>query len=231
MVLYVFRNKPSKSAVAVAVALRGLGINAKKVSRLPRRGTHSYVNWGTANVAGLNAVPTYGKYTENQKLVAAGVPTVLASLTPPAEQDAEWVWRTFSHHGGLDLLDQPTARAQPGFWVYREEIAKEYRIHVFQGVSVRAGRKEPLDPATSHPWIRSYDGGWRINYDGRGVKDKHREVAKAATAALGLDFAAVDVAERADGTVFVLEVNRAPGAEGQTAVRYAERIKAWYEGN
>ena len=79
----------------------------------------------------------------------------------------------------------------------------------------------------SSDWIRSYDAGWRINYDGRGVKDKHREVAKLAVAVLGLTFAAVDVAERADGAVFILEVNRAPGIENRSVEVYRDKVIEW----
>jgi glutathione synthase/RimK-type ligase-like ATP-grasp enzyme len=54
-----------------------------------------------------------------------------------------------------------------------------------------------------------------------------REIAAAAVTALGLDFGAVDLAQRPDGTLFVLEVNRAPGVEAGTAVAYAQAIQRW----
>ena len=80
-----------------------------------------------------------------------------------------------------------------------------------------------------HPWIRSHSSGWRLDYGegARTVRQKHRDAAKAAVLALGLDFAAVDVAETRDKRVLVLEVNRAPGLEGVTVAKYVEKIKEW----
>ena len=77
----------------------------------------------------------------------------------------------------------------------------------------------------AHPWIRSYEGGWRVLYDGISSKKKHRELAHRAVAALGLDFGAVDIGEAANGTLTVLEVNRAPGIEGGTVDAYAKALK------
>ena len=226
MTLLIYRDKPSEGAVAVAAALREMGIEAKKVSRIPRRHPerHKYVNWGSVGAEGLNNSPLYGKLTEIQKLTAAGIPTVTVG-----NRGEGYIYRNFTHQGGLDLLFPEEAARRPGFWVKKEEISHEYRVHVFRGASIRAGRKGPANDYDAHDWVRSYGGGWRIYYDGTGVKNRHRDIAKTAVEALGLDFAAVDVAERPDRSVFVLEVNRAPGAEGRTAIAYAEKIKAWLE--
>jgi glutathione synthase/RimK-type ligase-like ATP-grasp enzyme len=42
--------------------------------------------------------------------------------------------------------------------------------------------------------------------------------------ALGLDFGAVDVALRKDGVPVVWEVNKAPGLEGGSLKKYAEKL-------
>ena len=230
MTLLIYRTQPSEGAVALAVALREAGVRAKKVSRLPRRlNRHRYVAWGSyieGDIDALNNIRVIGKLTEIQKLVAAGVPTV----TLGGYHEEASLYRNFNHVGGHDLLNPAVALTRPGFWVKKEEIAKEFRIHIWDGQSIRAGRKDKLSE-DSHPWIRSYDGGWRIVYDGHGIKNKHREVAKNAVAALGLHFAAVDVAERPDGTVFVLEANRAPGLEGNSLSIYRDKIIEWAGGN
>lgn len=189
---------------------------------------------------------------ELQALTAAmRIPVPVA---PPPQPLGEWLRRLNNHVGGNDLL-HPPARAD--FWVKKDVFTTEYRVHSFLGRSIRAGKKVPregfsilpgqipegLNPAVSssvfgepntaqrcHPWIRSYDGGWMISYDGEAVKQRHRDVAHAAVLALGLSFGAVDIGERADGTLVVLEVNRAPGAEGGTVEGYGRAVRKWVLG-
>lgn len=149
-------------------------------------------------------------------------------VATPGREVGEWLPRLRNHVGGNDLFTPP---ATPDFYVKKESIVQEYRIHSFQGRSIRAGvKRQANDVPTVHPWIRSFDGGWRIVYDGVTPRQKHRDVAHAACKALELDFAAVDVAELADGTVIVLECNRAPGIEAGTITNYTEAIRKWIDG-
>lgn len=150
--------------------------------------------------------------------------TVPAPVARPAVEVGEWLGRRFNHVGGDDLFTPPVV---PDFYVKKLEIVREFRIHSFEGRSIRAGVKKQAEGVTVHPWIRSFDGGWRITYDGVTSQQKHRDVAHAACKALGLDFAAVDVAELADGSVIVLECNRAPGIEGGTITNYVNAIQKW----
>lgn len=149
---------------------------------------------------------------------------------------AEWIPRSNSHVGGDDLLTPPAA---PDFYAKKENLVQEFRIHSFAGKSIRAGIKVPREgyaltagrgAQAAHAWIRSYDGGWRINYDGFESKKSMRELAHQAVKALGLQFGAVDIGERADGTLIVLEVNRAPGLEGGTVEAYAKAIRGAVDG-
>lgn len=155
-------------------------------------------------------------------------------LQTPAPLIVQQVWlsRSNSHVGGDDLLHPP---AQADFWARRENIIEEYRIHSFLGKSIRAGKKVPRVGFTApHEWIRSYEGGWMIQYDGFESKKAMRDLAARAVEALGLQFGAVDIAlvRNTDGTtkLIVLEVNRAPGLEGNTTTTYATAIRRWMDG-
>lgn len=161
-----------------------------------------------------------------------------APVAPPAQPVGDWLPRLSNHVGGADLLRPP---ADPDYYVKKEEFVNEYRIHSFLGRSLRGGKKVVRDDfdvpggiiqgrPKAHPWVRSWDGGWRIKYDGETVKQKHRDIAHAAVRALGLDFGAVDIGEKADGTLVVLEVNRAPGIEGGTVEKYRDAINRWISG-
>ena len=152
----------------------------------------------------------------------------------------EWVGRVNDHIGGEDLLRPPTT---PDYYVRKVAITDEYRVHSFLGRSIRAGVKQlrdgfslstpgrlASDRTTASPWIRSWDGGWRIVYDGVSAAQEVRDLAHRAVTALGLDFGAVDIGRLADGTLIVLEVNRAPGLEGGTITRYVDAIRHWGAG-
>lgn len=149
----------------------------------------------------------------------------------PVNDPNTWLPRRNNHIGGTDLLHPP---AQPDYYSKKEDIVDEYRLHMFKGKSIRAGRKvqRPNRPngGASHPWIRSFDAGWIIAYADFASTKVMRQIAQAAIDALGLDFGAVDIGKRADGTLIVLEVNRAPGVEGGTSEAYARKIIAWSQG-
>ena len=169
----------------------------------------------------------------------AGLTALMASLTslnqaldvpaPIARVEAvvDWVGRNNDHVGGNDLLNPTT---NPAYYSKKENFVQEFRIHSFLGRSIRAGVKVPREDMTPHAWVRSWDGGWRMNYDGVTAQQAHRIIAHQACQALNLDFGAVDIGEKADGTLVVLEVNRAPGLEGGTITRYAGAINRWMSG-
>lgn len=150
---------------------------------------------------------------------------------PPNERPAAgavWLPRKNNHVGGKDLLHPPQ---QADFYVRKEDITEEYRVHSFLGKSIRTGKKAHREGfARPSAWIRSWDGGWRIVYDGVKGRNEQRNLAHQAVAALGLDFGAVDIGKLRDGRLIVLEVNRAPGIEGGTIDRYATAIQKWKDG-
>jgi hypothetical protein len=154
----------------------------------------------------------------------AGQPAVPAEI---------WLPRRNNHVGGNDLLQENLREAD--FYSKKENIIEEYRLHMFRGKSIRAGKKvqRPTRPdgrTPAHQWIRSFDAGWVIQYDGFNSTQAMRQIAAKAVKALGLDFAAVDLGKKADGTFIVLEVNRAPGVEGGTTTAYARHIVSWANG-
>jgi hypothetical protein len=148
---------------------------------------------------------------------------------PPAET---WLGRRNNHIGGADLLAAPPV---PDYYSKKEDIVEEYRIHMFLGKSIRAGVKQkqltrPDGRTPAHDWIRSFDAGWKISYQGFKSTEAMRVPAAAALKALKLDFGAVDLGKLRDGSFIVLEVNRAPGVEGGTTETYAKKIIAWTKG-
>lgn len=214
----IYRRVSSDSAKLLAKALEAI-----RVRRADQIGPRDIVIcWGEALEGSrvLNGAPLRSKLRDAQILAEASVPTIQVSLT----HREGWLGRSTHHIGGNDLL-RPIAN--PAFWVKRENIEEEFRVHSFLGRSIRAGRKIPRDGMDPHEWIRSWDGGWRIAYLPGSVGPAHRDLAHRAVKALGLDFGAVDIGRKKGGDLIVLEVNRAPGIEGGTVERYADAIRGW----
>lgn len=161
---------------------------------------------------------------------------VPAPTAPPIKPVGDWLPRKNNHVGGNDLRNANLPN--PDFYSKKETFVNEYRVHSFLGRSIRAGRKvhrTPIDETpfngVAHEWIRAFDTGWKISYaDEAGIKQRHRDIAHASVKALGLSFGAVDIGELADGTLVVLEVNRAPGVEAGTTGAYAKAIRRWVDG-
>lgn len=157
-------------------------------------------------------------------------PAPVATTAAPA---GEWLGRSSNHVGGGDLLRGDAS----DYFSKKETFVEEFRVHSFLGRSIRVGKKVHRTPSditpftgTPHAWIRSWDGGWKIFYDGVSANQTMRDLAHAAVRALNLDFGAVDIGKLADGTYKVIEVNRAPGLDGATIIKYAESIQKWMRG-
>ena len=189
-----------------------------------------------SHTSDLLMMSPFGRTAEHQNGVArlgSLADELLQALRVPAPQpsrqaggpDPSWLPRLNNHMGGIDLLNPPQ---NPDYFVKREHLVREFRVHSFAGKSIRAGLKVHREHfANPHPWIRSLEAGWRLSYGGETspIRQKHRDVAHAAVGALGLAFGAVDLGEREDGSIIVLEVNRAAGLEGGTVEAYANAIR------
>jgi hypothetical protein len=175
-----------------------------------------------------------GPLTEAQaRQLLAQLSAHLNAPLPPAVVAETWLPRRNNHVGGNDLLEENLREAD--FYSKKENIVEEYRLHMFRGKSIRAGKKvqRPTRPdgrTAPHAWIRSFDAGWVIQYDNFASTKDQRALAAKALKALDLDFGAVDMGKKADGTLIVLEVNRAPGVEGGTVTAYAKHIVSWLNG-
>lgn len=107
---------------------------------------------------------------------------------------------------------------------------KEFRVHVFQGkvIDVSEKRKSLTHGLVLNQYIRNHENGWIFCRDAISEPLDLRPVSVAAVSVLGLDFGAVDVIwNKAEHKCYVLEVNTAPGIEGQTIIAYAKEIYDW----
>jgi hypothetical protein len=120
-----------------------------------------------------------------------------------------------------------------------KDVKDEWRVHIFNGLSIHSARKVWIGPCIHNiphisnppPWncnicnsVRSRINGWRMLRD-KELPSKVRTVAKAAVKALGWDLGAVDLLKCEDSKIYVLEVNSRPGLDNRTAEQYVRAIR------
>lgn len=255
MATYVYCPRGSDGAFALVKALPatrlrkfdGLNFWDKAKPIKPEPGS-AIICWGCMlpNLDGFKVLNSQqhkwvDKYQQAVALQQADIPTIatipVGHYSAARMIEAGYIKRTKDHTGGLDLLNPNTT---PEFWVKKQNFKAEYRIHSFNGRSIRAGQKVPIEGFTPveerrwkanagllHPWVRSWDGGWKVSYNNFKSTAPMRALAAKAVKALGLTFGAVDIAEDQSGQLWVLEVNSAPGIEGNTIEAYKKAIERW----
>ena len=106
----------------------------------------------------------------------------------------------------------------------------EYRVHVVNGVVIdmqRKGLREEYRGQDDVNWmVRNLANGFVfVRNDGHEFPEGINVLAIRAVAALGLDFGAVDIITTRRGNAYVLEVNSAPGLQGETVQSYANALR------
>lgn len=108
----------------------------------------------------------------------------------------------------------------------------EYRVHVFRDNVIDFVKKKKMSPekmeenrCNFNKMIRNHKNGWVFARQDVELPANVADIAVAAVKACELDFGAVDIIHSKRRGVFVLEINTAPGMEGQTVDHYAAAIK------
>jgi len=132
------------------------------------------------------------------------------------------------HSGrGIEIYRGGELPQAPLYTKYIEQKA-EYRVHVFKGKVIDYIKKRRKDydyPTENESMVRSYKNGWIFARNRLRRLERIESLAIDAVEALGLDFGAVDIVRGRDNSVYVLEVNTAPGLSGQTLESYLQAIR------
>jgi glutathione synthase/RimK-type ligase-like ATP-grasp enzyme len=157
-------------------------------------------------------------------------------FTARYEDACEWVTsgitvvcRTkLNGHSGAGIVlaarEEDVVRDCPLYVKYVKK-AKEFRIHVAFGevIDVQAKRKRADYEGETDYAIRNHHTGWVYCRENIEEPTDLREQALRAIQTLGLDFGAVDIIYNQHyNKCYVLEVNTAPGLEGQTVTSYTQ---------
>lgn len=234
--------RPSKSARKLA---RALGGKRKKPGQVVPYGS-TVINWGDSSCPHqcLNTPESVLKATNKrlcfEALSAAGVPVPRFAT---GKETVTWSGTTVVRHKlqghsgeGIELVEKKEDLPDAPLYVEYIKKENEYRLHIGRrnGVYViiaeqRKARR--LDrPLEQVDWkIRSHNNGFVFVREDCDPPESVQDVARQSVAALGLDFGAVDVIYNTkEGKAYVLEINTAPGLEGQTIEDYTNFFKGRY---
>lgn len=235
----------SKGAKALASALEGRVLRRQGSSYVPRQGD-VIINWGDGQCPSelhpLNAGPVVAAIANKRVAFgvfqAAGVPVPAFALE---RGNVSWDGLTVVRHKltghsgeGIELVEDKANL--PTALLYVEYIKKEqeYRVHVGIGpggevitIAVQRKARRTDFPAADVNWkIRNHHNGFVFAREGFVTPPGVVDAARQALVASGLDFGAVDVIYNSkEGKAYVLEINTAPGLEGQTVIDYATFFK------
>lgn len=180
------------------------------------------------------------KYQELQRLSYMGFPVPAHSLSN-LHLSHPVLGRDFKHTRGRDVVVIPTANSPVPYKDYYVSLipkVREYRVWAYRRKAISVYEKVQAHPPrgfrgrSTPPEVWNYARGYAFKFFPE-APENLRTLGAAAVHALGLDFGAVDVIEDAAGSLYVLEVNTAPGVEGrrQGIVNLATKIFRWKELN
>lgn len=164
-----------------------------------------------------------------------------ASLTPSfttnKEEAKQWiekgtrvVCRTLlnaSEGRGIVLASKASELVEAPLYVSYVPKKDEYRVHIFDGEVIDVQKKVWKREHPNPNWeIRNHRNGFIYTRTDLNPPEAVQEVAQLAFSAFSIDFGAVDVIWTENKKrALALEINTAPGLEGQTIVSYANALK------
>lgn len=246
---YIYPYKPaSKSANALAEAM-GIPVIGKDILLVKGGPNITIINWGNGELSGpseqcriINKPDAVNrainKLAAFQALQASSVPTVdwttnMAVANSWLASHTKVVARTQlegKDGSGLVLVgptDGWTAPVIPVAPLYTKFVSAsaEYRINVCGNRTMGVQLKVPINDNHNKEIKTGGNGyGFRLLNSGE-IPHGIRPVARAAIAALGLDFGGVDLIVGVDGNPYVLEVNTAPELTPSMVSAYADKLK------
>lgn len=233
----------SESARDLARSLGVLQIKGEKRLR-----TCVVINWGRSDLTLRGYVKKIintpqavaiaaDKLRTFQVLQQAGVPTVewTTNRTTASSwlETGEMVYcrlNTASSQGrGIVVVGQDDL-SMPNAPLYTKGFNKthEYRVHVAFGEVIDYSKKRKRNEGEADAYVKNFSNGWVFCRDGIALPEKVKSACVKAVAALGLDFAALDILyKERDDVARILELNTAPGVEGTTLVKYTEAFQKY----
>lgn len=249
-------NENSQGANNLAKELKVKRIKHEK-SAFVGASTKTVINWGSSTIPPevakcrvLNHPTVLKKCTDKLRFFkkmyeAEGGPRI-PKFTSSATQAAQWVLeegkvivaRTIlngSGGAGIKFIEanKPNSFVQAPLYVEYVKKKDEYRVH-FVGNKIVDYQRKALRQGAPNPdnvnWrVRNLENGFVYIRGGVELPDDVKLQAERTIAAAGLDFGAIDIIYNAEqNKAYVLEVNTAPGLQGETVTTYANAFNELY---
>jgi glutathione synthase/RimK-type ligase-like ATP-grasp enzyme len=218
-------NMGSRSAKELATALsHKLGYKVWRVPAQRIRGRSSFVlQGGTDKLTQLNKFNSHNvecpEFTTDQTVAAGWIREGGVVICRKLLRSSE----------GKGIVVAETVEQLVRAPLYTKYVPKkeEYRVHVLDGevIGVQMKKKRRGFNDERNTKIRNLANGYVFCRDGIIEPPALRQLAVAATAALGYRLGAVDIAHNVKKErLVVLEVNACPGMQGQTLEDYSDCI-------
>jgi glutathione synthase/RimK-type ligase-like ATP-grasp enzyme len=221
------------------------GLNAKLIrmenSNYRQREEDLVINWGGGGVDGLNSRAEVAickdvclNTLQNNCVPCPDFTTSLESAQEWVREGSSVVCRTLTRgSGGQGIIIANSVEELVSAPLYTRYIKKreEYRVHVFAGEVIdvqRKARNSSVSDDSVNWQVRTHDNGFVFVRQDVELPAAARDMAIQALAATGLTFGAVDlIFNEHHNQYYVLEINTAPGLEGQTITSYADAIQRY----
>lgn len=229
--MYIYGKRwPTSKAIAEKLGCKV----GRRLTRVRKRGM--IINWGygfdfEACPHVINRKIVVNKCSELRILREQGIKTPEINSFPTFPM----LGRDYRHTQGRDIVkynDLESWEERENLRIhdfYTEYIDKkgEYRVHVLGDNVPCITKKKRMEDEEQNELIWNYDNGWKqIKYNESGrYWDELAELGKSAVKALGYDFGAVDIIVGQDETLYVLEVNTAPGLIEDRIDMYVEYFR------
>lgn len=250
MFIYAY-NKASEGAKALAEALGAKRIKHNNSKFKPGRGK-VIINWGSSTIPDeyrvchiLNLPGSVAVVSNKLKFFELITDSDVRILewTKDVEQARTWAnegsviveRHVLQGHsgGGIRITDKALDIQRAPLYTKYVPKKDEYRIHfVGDKIIYAQQKKRRLDVADEDiDWqVRNHDNGFIYARENVIIPDDVTNQALATIKACGLDFGAVDIIyNKKQNQAYVLEVNSAPGLEGQSVIDYASAIKEYLD--
>lgn len=133
------------------------------------------------------------------------------------------------HSGqGIVIADEPGQLVPAPLYTEYTKKKEEYRIHIINNTILDMQKKARILEVDTPNWrIRNHDNGFIYARNNIDIPQAVQAAALACMARTPLHFGAVDVIWSGRKS-YVLEINTAPGLEGQTVTNYAAGFREAY---
>lgn len=238
-------NENSEGAKALGAILGAKRIKHNGSTYVPGP-NKSIINWGDSQMPQalraskvINSPNVVGVFTNKLKffeLIGEGVRT--PDWTTDAAEAIGWMndnktivvcRKVLTGHSGAGIVIAETPNQVVAAPLYTKYVPKkeEYRVHFVGGKIIDVQQKKMRDGFKDANFkVRSHANGFVFCRGGVAPPADVIAQAEATIAATGLDFGAIDIVyNEKQGKAYVLEVNTAPGLEGETVQKYAQAFK------